>query len=175
MAVEPGGDSPGSSPLRAVVDVDEAAARLEAVRARLGVGAVYRVPDAWSGRTDSGKIRPAMVVGALPPFGDVEAALRRPIRLVPRLSWKSHFGPPPRTPGEHDRWRREMGWIFTAAGLLPGLDRDGIFETRNLVPVRLGMLCEAEFLGWLPLPYARLVAACASGARLADPYPPEET
>lgn len=174
MAAERGGHTPDSPPPPEALASDEAAALLETARPRLAVGAVYQVPDAWTQRTESAKIRPVMVTGAIPALDPVEVALRRPIRIVTRVSWKQHLGPPPRTPAECDLWRLKMGWIFTPAGLLPAFDRDGIFELRPLRIIRLELLVRARFLGWLPQDYAALVGACATGARLPDPYPPRD-
>lgn len=151
---------------------DDLAARLGDVRAWLQVGAVFMLPDAWTGRTDAAKCRPAVLVRPVKLEGPPELVLRAPVRVALRSSWKPHFGPMPTDEAPRREWLTKVGWVFTPAGLLPRLNRAGLFEIRRLWPVPLERLIAAEFVGWLPLPYIASIAAITAGTCVADPYPP---
>lgn len=150
---------------------DDGLARL---RPRLAVGATFLVYDRDSGRTPTPKRRPVVVVGGLPPADEpAEITLGRLVRVLTRVSWKPHFGPPPRSEAEKLQLARDRKMVFTPAGLLPGFDLDGAFEFRIVRPLAVIVLAGAPFLGWLPRPYIEVLALHATGARPADPYPPE--
>jgi hypothetical protein len=166
--------APQEPAVQAGPSVPEAAKLLAGLRPRLQIGATFLVWDRDSERTATTKRRPVVIVGGLPPLGEPpEVSLGRPVRVLTRVSWKEHFGSPPQTEAEKQRLLRERKWVFTPAGLLPGFDLDGAFEIRPIRPVRCVVLVNAPFLGWLPLPYIAILATHATGARLPEPYPPE--
>lgn len=170
------GDDPFSARLKAAAAAVAAAPEqvLARLRPQLGVGAVYWVPDAWLGRPGTRKERPAAIVRQLVLTGPADIVLARPVQLSVRLSWKERFGPPPRTGGEKLRCLKEMGWLFTPAGLLPDWDRDGVFAVRPLCPIPLWKLVAARFADYMPTPEVSLLAACTTGASIAQPYPPSQ-
>lgn len=143
---------------------------------RLARGAVFWVEDRRiQPQSDSQKGHPYVLLGPMPPPTDPpEVAVRRPVSVAYRRSWKpDRDGPPPATPQEEQRLLRERRSVFSARGTLDRCERDGVFyiPDRRWVPV--GHLVGAPFLGWLPRPALDWLLTHAIGATVPDPYPPE--
>jgi hypothetical protein len=170
---ESGGARNGSSTITNEREVPESEQRLAQLRPYIAPGHVFALDDEDSGRTAAGKTnRPAVLV-RVPPLDERAAiALQQRVQVSNRVSWKREkWGPPPATEGERADLLRRMGWAFSPARTVPGLNKDGIFEVRRLYPVKVVDLINGRPLGWLLPPALAKQVMAYSGVGLPACYP----
>jgi hypothetical protein len=139
-------------------------AQWKQLRLRVGIGAVFKLKDAVvNPKTGSKESHPYVVVGGIPPASDpARIAMGRFVQLSCRSSYGAQVNVNDYTDGFA---------VFSEAGCLPGLDRDGVFGL-HCFTVLVSDLLEGEFLGYLPRELADRIAFRASRQLTSSPYPP---